>query len=67
MMGKNDSIYERLDIDFSFEGALQHTIGVKGNGVTRNQVHQMLKNWKKQGMIVQTEAGRFRKIQNNVV
>ena len=66
-MGKNDSIYERLDIDFSFEGALQHTIGVKGNGVTRNQVHQMLKNWKKQGMIVQTEAGRFRKIQNNVV
>ena len=66
-MGKNDSIYERLDIDFSFEGALQHTIGVKGNGVTRNQVHQMLKNWKKQGMIVQTEAGRFRKVQGNVV
>ena len=66
-MGKNDSIYERLDIDFGFEGALQHTIGVKGSGVTRNQVHQMLKNWKNQGMIVQTEAGRFRKIQSCAV
>jgi hypothetical protein len=65
-LGKNDSIYERLDIDFGFEGALQHTIGVKGSGVTRNQVQQMLKNWKKQGLIVQTEKGRYRKVQPNV-
>ena len=62
-MGRNDSIYARLDVEFSFEGALQHSIGVKGSGVTRNQVRQMLKNWKRQGLIVQTEAGRYRKVQ----
>ena len=62
-MGKNDSIFAHLDMDFSFEGALQHTISVKGSNTTRNTVHQMLKNWKKQGLIVQTEAGRFRKVQ----
>ena len=61
--GKNDSIFARLDMDFSFEGALQHSIGVKGANVTRNQVKQMLKNWKTQGLIVQTEMGRYRKIQ----
>ena len=66
-MGKNDSIFARLDVDFSFDGALQHSIGVKGNNVTRNQVHQMLKNWKKQGMIVQKEAGRFWKVKDNTV
>ena len=65
-MGKNDSIFARLDVDFSFDGALQHTISVKGNGVTRNQVQQMLKNWKKQGLIVQAEAGRYRKVQSDV-
>ena len=63
-MGKNDSIFERLDVEFSFEGAFQHSIGVKGANVSRNSVRQMLKNWKKQGLIVQTEAGRYRKIEN---
>ena len=62
-MGKNDSIFERLDVDFSFEGAVQHSIAVKGGGVTGNSVRQMLKNWKKQGLIVQTDAGKYRKIQ----
>ena len=61
-LGSNDSIYARLDVDFGFDGALQHTIGVKGSSVTRNQIHQMLKNWKKQGLIVQTDAGRYRKV-----
>lgn len=28
-----------------------------------NSVQQMLKNWRKQGLVVQTEMGRFRKIQ----
>ena len=65
-MGKNDSIYARLDVDFGFDGALQHSISAKGSGVTRNQVHQMLKNWRKQGLIVQTEAGRYRKVQTEV-
>ena len=62
-VGKNDSIFARLDADFSFECALQHSIGVKGNGVSRNSVHQMLKNWKKQGLIMQTESGKYRKVQ----
>ena len=65
-MGKNDSIFARLDVDFSFDGALQHTISVKGNGVTRNQVRQMLKNWKKQGLIVCTDSDKYRKVQDSV-
>ena len=65
-IGKNDSIFARLDVVFTFEGALQHSINVKGSGVTRNQVQQMLKNWRKQGLIVQTEAGQYRKVQNEV-
>ena len=66
-LGGNDSIYARLDADFGFDAALQHSISVKGSGVTRNQVHQMLKNWKKQGLIVQTESGRYRKIEASVL
>ena len=65
-LGMNDSIYERLDVDFGFDAALQHSISVKGSGVTRNQVQQMLKNWKIQGLIVQTERGRYRKVQADV-
>ena len=61
-MGKNDSIFERLDVEFSMEGAFQHSVSVKGANVSRNSVRQMLKNWKKQGLIVQTEAGRYRKV-----
>ncbi len=60
--GKNDSIFARLDADFSFESAMQHSISVKGSGVTRNSIRQMLKNWKKQGLIIQTDAGRYRKV-----
>ena len=62
-MGKNDSIFERLDVEFSFEEALQHSVAVKGAGVSRNNARQMLKNWRKQGLIVQTEAGRYRKVE----
>ena len=60
--GKNDSIYERLDILFSFEQATQQSIAIKGAGVTRNSVQQMLKNWRNQGLVLQTENGKFRKI-----
>ena len=63
-MGKNDSIFARLGADFSFEGALQHSIAVKQTNVSHNQVRQMLKNWKKQGLIVQTETGKYHKIEN---
>ena len=63
-IGKNDSIYMRLDVKFSFEQAMQHSVAIKGAGVSRNQVHQMLKNWKTQGLIIQEEAGRYRKVDN---
>ena len=49
--GKNDSIFERLDVTFSFEQALQQSIAVKGTNVTREVVRQMLKNWRRQGLI----------------
>ena len=65
-MGKNDSIYERLDTEFSFDGALQHSVAVKGSSVSRNSVHQMLKNWKKQGLVIKTEKGRYKKVESTV-
>ena len=65
-MGKNDSIFARLDFDFSFEAALQQSIALKGANVTRNTIHQMLKNWKKQGLITQTDSGRYKKVQDTL-
>ena len=59
--GKNDSIYERLDVQFTFEQAMQHSVAVKGAGITHNTVRQMLKNWRYQGLVEQTEDGRYRK------
>ena len=53
--GKNDSIFERLDPRFTFEQAIQQSIAFKGAGVTRNSIHQMLKNWRRQGLIVQRD------------
>lgn len=60
--GKNDSIFERLSPEFTFEQALQQSIAVKGTAATRNSVHQMLKNWKNQGLITQTNDGRYCKV-----
>ena len=60
--GKNDSIYERLDVLFTYEQAMQQSIAVKGTDVTRNSVRQMLKNWRNQRLVVQTEDGRYRKV-----
>ncbi len=59
--GKNDTIYERLDVQFTFEQAMQHCLAVKGNGVTRNSVQQMLKNWRNQRLIVFTDDKGYRK------
>ena len=60
--GKNDSIFERLDIQFTFEQAMQHSVAVKGVNVNHNTVRQMLKNWRKQGLVVLTDEGRYRKV-----
>ena len=62
--GKNDSIYERLDVQFGFEQAMQHSVAVKGAGVTRNSVQQMLKNWRQQGLVFLTDDGRYRKVKS---
>ena len=59
--GKNDSIFERLDIQFSFEQAMQHSVAVKGANVNHNTVRQMLKNWRKQGLVILEEDGTYRK------
>ena len=59
---KNDSIYERLDVQFSFDQAMQFSVAVKGADVTRNSVQQMLKNWRKQGLVLQAEDGGYRKV-----
>ena len=59
--GWNDSIFERLDTTFSFEQALQHSIAVKGANTSRNAVHQMLKNWRKQGLIVDLQNLKYQK------
>ena len=60
---KNDSIFERLGVTFSFEQALQNSIAVKGANTSRNSVHQMLKNWRNQGLIVDTEWMTYQKTQ----
>jgi len=60
--GKNDSIFERLDIQFTFAQAMQHSVAVKGANVNQNTVRQMLKNWRKQGLVVLEEDGKYRKV-----
>ena len=60
--GKNDSIFERLDIQFTFEQAMQHSVAVKGANVNHNTVRQMLKNWRKQRLVVLEEDGNYRKL-----
>jgi len=59
--GKNDSIYERLEPQFTFEQAMQQAVAVKGAAANRNTVRQMLKNWRKQGLVEQTQEGKYRK------
>jgi hypothetical protein len=60
--GRNDSIYEGLDLQFSLEQAMQRSVAMKGANVNQNTVRQMLKNWRKQGLIVLTADGNYRKI-----
>ncbi len=64
--GKNDSIFERLDVTFSFEQALQQSIAVKGASVTREGVRQMLKNWKRQGLIGVLPDMRYQKVSPSI-
>ena len=59
---KNDTIYERLDVQFSFDQAMQFSVAIKGADVTRNSVQQMLKNWRKQGLVSLTDDGGYCKV-----
>ena len=59
--GRNDSIFERLDVTFSFEQAQQQSISVKGASATHESVKQMLKNWKQQGLISVLPDKRYQK------
>ena len=61
--GKNDTIFELLDLNFTAEQAMQEAVIVKGTGVTSMAVQQMLKNWCRQGLIIKTPDKRFQKIQ----
>ena len=60
--GRNDSIFERLDQQFSFDQAMQHSVAVKGANVNHNTVRQMLKNWRKQKLVVLEDDGNYRKL-----
>lgn len=61
-IGKNDSIFARLDATFSFDDAHQWSLRMKGTNVSRNQVRQMLKNWTKQGLITRETPILFHKV-----
>ena len=64
--GKNDSIFERLDITFTFEQAEQQSIALKGASATHETVKQMLKNWKRQGLICVLPDMRYQKVSPTV-
>lgn len=60
--GKNDSIFERLDVTFTFAQAEQQSVAVKGATATHETVRQMLKNWKRQGLISILPDKRYQKV-----
>lgn len=64
--GRNDSIFECLDVTFTFEQAQQQSVAIKGANVTHEAVRQMLKNWKRQGLINILPDSRFQKVASTV-
>ncbi len=64
--GKNDSIFERLDVTFTFEQAEQQSVAVKGASATHESVKQMLKNWKRQGLISVLPDRHYQKVSPNI-
>ena len=60
--GRNDTIFERLDVSFTFEQAQQQSVAIKGASVTHEAVRQMLKNWKRQGLINILPDARYQKV-----
>lgn len=64
--GRNDTIFERLDVTFTFEQAQQQSVAIKGANVTHEAVRQMLKNWKRQGLINILPDSRYQKVASTV-
>ena len=64
--GRNDSIFECLDVTFTFEQAQQQSVAIKGANVTHEAVRQMLKNWKRQGLINILPDSRYQKVASAV-
>ena len=64
--GRNDTIFERLDVSFTFEQAQQQSVAIKGASVTHEAVRQMLKNWKRQGLITILPDARYQKVVSTV-
>ena len=64
--GRNDTIFERLDVTFTFEQAQQQSVAIKGANVTHEAVRQMLKNWKRQGLINILPDSRYQKVASMV-
>ena len=64
--GRNDTIFERLDVTFNFEQAQQQSVAFKGANVTHEAVRQMLKNWKRQGLINILPDSRYQKVASTV-
>ena len=64
--GRNDTIFERLDVSFTFEQAQQQSVAIKGASVTHEAVRQMLKNWKRQGLINILPDARYQKVASTV-
>ena len=55
--GKNDDIYSKLPDEFNFSDARR----VKPDA-SDNSIRQMVKNWKKQGLVIMLSAGKYKKI-----
>ncbi len=56
--GANDTIYARLPEVFTLDQAHQ----VKGNTGDGNSTRQMVKNWKKQGLVIQIDSCTYKKL-----
>ena len=56
LQGKNDDIYSRLPDEFTLDDARR----VKPEA-SSNSIRQMMKNWKKQGLVIMLSAGKYKK------
>ena len=57
-----NAVLRDMGIQFTFEQAMQQSVAVKGANVNHNTVRQMLKNWRKQHLVVLEEDGNYRKL-----